>query len=66
MTTATLTKANISLLLLFSLRGSVHYHHGGKHGIMQADMVLEKALTVLYLDPQAAVMNEPLDLVLSL
>jgi hypothetical protein len=66
MTTATLTKANISLLLLFSLRGSVHYHHGGKHCIMQADMVLEKALTVLYLDPQAAVMNEPLDLVLSL
>jgi hypothetical protein len=25
-------------------RGSVYYHHGGKHGSMQADMVLEKEL----------------------
>ena len=66
MTTATLTKANISLLLLFSLRGSVHYHHGGKHGSMQADMVLEKELRVLHLDLQAAEGNcEPLDLDLS-
>jgi len=38
--------------LLF--RGLVHYHHGGKHGVMQADMVLEKVLGVLHLDQQAA------------
>ena len=31
-----------------------HYHHGGKHGGMQADMVLEKELRVLHLDPQVA------------
>lgn len=29
------------------------YHHGGKHGSMLADMVLEE-LRVLYLDPKAA------------
>ena len=34
-------------------RGSVHYHHGREHGGMQADMVLEKELRVLYLDLQA-------------
>jgi hypothetical protein len=28
-------------------RGSVHYHHGGKHGSMQADTVLEE-LRVLH------------------
>ncbi|XP_055465422.1 CD27 antigen isoform X3 [Psammomys obesus] len=33
-------------------RGLVHYH-GGKHGSVQADMVLEKELSVLRLDPQA-------------
>jgi hypothetical protein len=32
-------------------RGSVPYHHGGKHGRVQADMELR----VLYLDPQTAV-----------
>ena len=31
----------------------VHYHHGGKHGSMQADMVLEKELRVLHLDLKA-------------
>ena len=40
--------------LAYSFRGLVHYHHGGKHGSMQADMVLETELTVLYLDPKAA------------
>jgi hypothetical protein len=49
MTTVTLIKANISLRLAFSFRGLVHYH-GGKHGSMQADMVLEKELRVLHLD----------------
>jgi hypothetical protein len=34
-------------------RGSVHYHHGRKHGRMQVDMVLEE-MRVLHLDPQAA------------
>ena len=51
---ATLIKENISLGLAYSFRGSVHYHHGRKHGSMQADMVLEKELRVLHLDPQAA------------
>ena len=40
--------------LAYSFRGSVHYHHGGKHGSMQADMVLEE-LRVVHLDPKAAV-----------
>ena len=35
----------------FQFRDLVHYHHGGKHGSMQADMVLEKELRVLHLDP---------------
>ena len=35
-------------------RGLVHYHHGGKHGGMQADIVLEKELKVQFLDPQIA------------
>lgn len=33
----------------------IHYHHGGKHGDAQADMVLEQKLGVLHLDLQAAV-----------
>ena len=40
----------------FSFRGLVHYHHGGEHGGVQADMVLEKELRVKkepHLDPQA-------------
>jgi hypothetical protein len=35
-------------------RGSVHYQHGRKCGCAQTDMVLEKELRVLHLDPQAA------------
>ena len=35
-------------------RGSVHYHHGGKHDSMQTDIVLEKELRVLHLDLKAA------------
>jgi hypothetical protein len=49
MTKATLIKENISLGLAYSFRGSVHYHHGGKHDSMQADTVLEK-LRALHLD----------------
>ena len=44
-------------------RGLVHYHHGRKHGSVQADMVLEKELRVLHLDRQAAgTKSEPLGL----
>ena len=37
--------------LAYSFRGLV-YDHGGKHGIVQADMVLEE-LRVLHFDPKA-------------
>ena len=40
--------------LAYRFRGSVRYHHSGKHGSIQADMVLEKELRVLHLDPKAA------------
>jgi hypothetical protein len=43
MTKATLIKANTSLGLAYHFRGLVHYHVG-KHGSMQADMVMEKEL----------------------
>jgi hypothetical protein len=52
MTTATLIKENISLGLAYRFRGSVR-HHGGKHGSVQADVVLEE-LRVLRLGLQAA------------
>ena len=47
-------KGKLSLGLAYSLRGSARYHHGGKHGSMQADLVLEKELRVLHLDLQTA------------
>jgi hypothetical protein len=50
MTKATLIKENIYLGLAYSFRGLVRYHHGGKHGSIQADLVLEKELRVLHLD----------------
>lgn len=37
---ATLKKENIELGLAYSFRGLLHYH-GGEHGRMQADVVLE-------------------------
>ena len=40
--------------LAYSFRGLVRYHHGGKHGSVQADMVLERELRVLYLHSNAA------------
>ena len=49
----TLIKENISLELADRFRGSVHYHHGGKHGSVQADVGLEE-LRVLHLHPKAA------------
>ena len=42
MTVATLIKYNMQLGLASSFRGSVYYHHGGKHGSMQAGLVPEK------------------------
>jgi hypothetical protein len=47
MTKAILIKANISLGLAYSFRGSVHYHHGGN----MADMVLEES-RILHLYPK--------------
>ena len=47
MTSASLLKENIEFGLAYSFRSLVHYLHGG----MQADMVLEKELRVLCLDP---------------
>jgi len=38
--------------LAYSFRDSVLYHHGRKHGSVQADMVLEE-LRVPHLDPRA-------------
>ena len=49
MTLAILIKENIYLGLAYRFRASVHYHHGGKHGSMQADMMLERELKVLHL-----------------
>ena len=37
-----------------SFRGSDHYHHGRKHGSLQVDMVLEKDLKILHLDPKVS------------
>jgi hypothetical protein len=54
MTLATLIKESIQLGLAYTFRNLVHYDHGKKCGGMQADIVLEKELRVLYSDPQAA------------
>ena len=48
-----LIKENIWLGLAYSFRVSVHYHHGKKHGSVQADSVLEEP-RVLHLDVKAA------------
>ena len=50
---ATLIKENIELRLAYSVRGSVYYYHGWKHGSMKADMMVEKDLRVLHLDSKA-------------
>ena len=46
-------KDNIELGLAYSFSGSVHYHQGGRHGSVQADMMLEEP-RVLHIDPKAA------------
>lgn len=45
--------------LAHSLRGLAYYCHGEKHGGTQADLVLEKELRVLPLDPQVVGDCEP-------
>jgi hypothetical protein len=54
MTKTTLIKESISLELAFSSRGSVHYYPDGKHGSLQADMMLEEP-RVLPLDLKGVV-----------
>ena len=44
------------------LRGLVHYSHSGNPDSWKADMVLEKKLRILQLDPQAAEMKVTLDI----
>jgi hypothetical protein len=39
MTMADVTKKNIHVGLSYSFRGLVHYHCGGKHGSIQADLM---------------------------
>lgn len=48
MTSETLIKESIHLGLAYSSEVAIHGHHGGKHGIIQADMVLERWLRVLH------------------
>jgi hypothetical protein len=57
---ATLITESIELGLAHSFRGLVRYQHGRKHGGGEADMVLEKEVRVLSLDPQAAGGEKPL------
>jgi hypothetical protein len=51
---ATLIKENIYWRLACRFKGLVHYHHGGKHGSVQPDRVLEMELRVVHADVQAA------------
>jgi hypothetical protein len=51
MTMATFMKNDFKWGQDYSFRGLVYYHHGEKHGGMQADMVLEKDMRTL--NPQA-------------
>ena len=49
---ASIIRENFEWGLAYSFTGSVHYHHGGKHGSIQAGMVLEE-LRVLHPDSKA-------------
>jgi hypothetical protein len=62
MTRETLIKKNISLWVAYRFSGSIHYHHGGKHGSMQADLVPEEELRVLHLEPQTPEHGSPQNL----
>ena len=50
MTTGNLIKGNVSLGLAYNFRGVVYYIHDG----MLSDIVLEKEMRALHLDPQTA------------
>ena len=52
MAKATLIKENISLEPASWFRGSVHYHHGRKHGTVQADVVLEEPRVLILIQRQ--------------
>jgi len=39
--------------LAYRFRGSVHHHHVRKNGSVQADLILEKKLRGLHLEPKA-------------
>jgi hypothetical protein len=52
MTKATLMKKTIYLGLTYRFKGSFYYYQGGKHGSIQAGMVLGK-LRLLHLIPKA-------------
>jgi hypothetical protein len=41
---ATLIKDNTQLGLAYSFRGSGRYHHGGKHGSIQAGLAQEELI----------------------
>jgi hypothetical protein len=52
-------QGNISLGLVYTFRGSVHYHHGRKYGSTQAGMVLEElSLSVLHLHKKLGVVAQ--------
>jgi hypothetical protein len=53
-TTTTLIKKKNLIGAGLQFRGLVHCHHDRKHGSLQADMVLERQLRILYLDSSAA------------
>jgi hypothetical protein len=53
MAKATLIKTNISLCWAYSFRDSVHYHHGKRYGIVQANLV-PKEPSSLHLDLKTA------------
>lgn len=47
-------KEDILISTSLRIKGLVHCGHGRKHGITQADVVVERLLGVLHLDLQAA------------
>jgi hypothetical protein len=52
-TKATFINYNVLMGLDYRFRNSMHYHHGRKHGNIQAGLVLEKELRVLHLAAKA-------------
>jgi hypothetical protein len=50
MTTETIIKNNISLMLVYRFRGLAHYHQEGKHGGTNEIILLEKKPKSPHLD----------------